>query len=132
MADDGNYNIQVISESLKRIGNLKCESIDSEIFKGQDMRYKYSETWLNIWSYENGFICNSSNHWIAIRKINGKWYNLNSTNREGPEMISDFYLRLISLLININFYSAFLHSVRENGYIIFVVQGDFPHYDKSV
>ncbi|RZJ51324.1 MAG: hypothetical protein EOO19_00975 [Chryseobacterium sp.] len=38
-------------------------------------------------------MCNSSAHWFTIRKINGKWYNLNSTNREGPEMISDFYLR---------------------------------------
>jgi len=107
VADDGNYNIQVISESLKRVGDLRCISIDSADVKNQDL------------SAETGFICNSSAHWLTIRKINGKWYNLNSTNREGPEMISDFYL------------SAFLNSVRENGYIIFVVQGDYPQYDRS-
>jgi len=107
VADDGNYNIQVISESLKRVGDLKCISIDSADVKNKDL------------SAETGFICNSSAHWLTIRKINGKWYNLNSTNREGPEMISDFYL------------SAFLNSVRENGYIIFVVQGEYPQYDRS-
>lgn len=55
-------------------------------------------------SSETGFICNSSAHWFSIRKINGVWYNLNSTNKRGPEIISDFYL------------SAFLFSVKENGY----------------
>jgi len=39
-----------------------------------------------------GFICNSSSHWFPIRKIEDTWYNLNSTNRGGPEIVSDFYL----------------------------------------
>jgi len=82
VADDGNYNIQVISESLKRVGDLKCISIDSADVKNKDL------------SAETGFICNSSAHWLTIRKINGKWYNLNSTNREGPEMISFLFERL--------------------------------------
>jgi len=70
-------------------------------------------------SNEQGFICNSSAHWLAIRKVNGTWYNLNSTNDDGPEIVSDFYL------------SAFLHSVRENGYTIFVIEGEFPQFDRS-
>lgn len=61
-----------------------------------------------------GFICNSSSHWFPIRKIEDTWYNLNSTNRGGPEIVSDFYL------------SAFLQSIKEGGYTIFVVKGDFP------
>ena len=69
-------------------------------------------------SKESGFICNSSSHWFSIRKINNIWYNLNSTNRQGPEIISDFYL------------SAFLYSVKEGGYSIFVVKGEFPKNDK--
>ena len=27
---------------------------------------------------ESGFVCNLENHWFAIRKLHGKWYNLNS------------------------------------------------------
>jgi len=51
-------------------------------------------------------------------------FNLNSTNEFGPEMISDFYL------------SAFLQSVKEAGYTIFVAIGDaldnaHMHYDLS-
>ena len=37
-------------------------------------------------------------HWLTIRKVQNVWYNLNSTNMEGPEIISDFYLRLKNAL----------------------------------
>ena len=84
------------------MGTLKVESVDSQINKNEDL------------SSEEGFICNSSEHWISIRKVDGKWYNLNSTNRDGPQIIGEFYL------------SAFLHSVKEGGYTIFVVRGTFP------
>ena len=49
-------------------------------------------------------------------------------------MISDFYLRYKTRqnFKSKNPISAFLNSVRENGYIIFVVQGDYPQYDRSV
>ena len=50
----------------------------------------------------NAFIFNSSTHWFAIRKIDGVWFNLNSTNPgPGPQFISDFYLRYntITLII---------------------------------
>lgn len=33
---------------------------------------------------KNGFICNSSDHWFSLRKIDGAWYNLNSTNKRMP------------------------------------------------
>lgn len=67
-------------------------------------------------SFENGFICNSEMHWLAIRKIDNIWYNLNSTNMEGPEIISDFYLRLQLYSKRKKKFSAFLQSVKENGY----------------
>jgi ataxin-3 len=41
---------------------------------------------------KQGFICNSSDHWFSLRKIENVWYNLNSTNKRLPEIISDFYL----------------------------------------
>lgn len=41
---------------------------------------------------------NSSSHWFTIRKIDGIWFNLNSTNSlPGPEIISDFYLEAFIL-----------------------------------
>lgn len=63
---------------------------------------------------KTGFICNSSAHWIAIRKIKGIWYNLNSLGMRLPEIISDFYL------------SAFLAAVKQCGYQIFSVEGEYP------
>jgi Ataxin-3 len=33
---------------------------------------------------KTGFICNNAAHWFTIRKIDGIWYNLNSTNRRLP------------------------------------------------
>jgi hypothetical protein len=64
-------------------------------------------------SLETGFICNSSEHWFAIRKVGGSWFNLNSL-ADGPKLVSDFYL------------SAQLESVKSEGFNIFVVRGDFP------
>ena len=80
VADDGNYSIQVLAKALER-HKLLIESVDAKINKQEDL------------SGENGFICNSQAHWFSIRKANNVWYNLNSTNREGPEFVSDFYLR---------------------------------------
>ena len=63
---------------------------------------------------KEGFICNSSAHWFALRKIDKVWYNLNSMCKRMPEIISDFYL------------SAFLLAVKNSGYQIFSVEGTFP------
>lgn len=68
---------------------------------------------------EQAFIFNSHVHWFSVRKLRGVWYNLNSTNRFGPEIISDFY------------FSAFLNSVKEVGYHIYVVRGMFPHTSRE-
>jgi len=81
VADDGNYSIQVLSKGLQDKFKLFIESVDAKINLHEDL------------SSETGFICNSSSHWFSIRKVNNVWYNLNSTNREGPEVVSDFYLR---------------------------------------
>ena len=64
-----------------------------------------------------GFICNSSAHWFTIRRVGDVVYNLNSTNRHMPEIVSEFYL------------SAFLMAVKEGGYQIFVIDGELPKVD---
>lgn len=54
-------------EALKSINNeFELDFIESQ-------ENKKNET-----SKGQGIICNSGAHWFAIRKINGRWYNLNS------------------------------------------------------
>ena len=61
-----------------------------------------------------GILFNSSSHWFSIRKIDGIWFNLNSTNElPGPEIISDFYL------------GAFIQGTADAGYSNFLVN-NFP------
>lgn len=60
-----------------------------------------------------GFICNRSSHWFAIRKINGLFWNLNSTF-EKPEQISHFRL------------AAEIESLRNGGFSVFCVIGSLP------
>lgn len=98
----GNYSIQVISEGLERQG-LTTTNIDSA-----DVRRTMTDP-----CEETGFICNSSEHWFSIRKVGRSWYNLNSL-ADGPKLVSDFYL------------SALLESVKVEGFVIFVVRGDYP------
>lgn len=62
-------------EALGRLGGLTITSIEAIKDKS-----KLPE--------EQGFICNSSSHWFTIRKIGGVWYNLNSTNKKMPEIVS--------------------------------------------
>ena len=69
---------------------------------------------------KTGFICNSSDHWFTLRRIDKAWYNLNSTNRRMPEIISDFYL------------SAFLIAVKNGGYQIFSVEGKYPESSEEM
>ena len=105
MSLDGNFNIQVISKALETSAT-GCRLV-STLSKAVQSR--------DITSF-NAFICNHSKHWIGIRKVHGIWYNLNSFNSDGPQIISDFYL------------SVLLDSIKENGYTIFVVDGILPEY----
>ena len=60
-----------------------------------------------------GFICNKQSHWFAIRKINGRYWNLNST-ADRPEAISHFNVATeLDKLIN-------------DGYSVFCVAVDKP------
>lgn len=40
---------------------------------------------------EQAFICNLQSHWLAVRKLNGQWWNLNSLEKR-PQFLSDIYL----------------------------------------
>ncbi|TNV78717.1 hypothetical protein FGO68_gene7487 [Halteria grandinella] len=103
VANDGNFSIQVLEEALKTFGDIQCMPIEKPDVKKSIKDY----------STEQAYICHSRDHWIAIRRLYGVWYNLNSTNivPPGPQVISDFYL------------AAFLDSIKQTGYTIFVVRG---------
>lgn len=95
----GNFSIQVITNALSNIGidltvwnMIKADNIDP--------------------SLEMGFIVNRDAHWFSIRKINNKWWDLNSA-KELPEYISEFYL------------GAFLTQLINDGYSVFVARGKF-------
>ncbi len=70
VAMSGNYSIQVLVQALKEY-HLEMVPIKT-IAKNEDLTLK------------QGFICNSQAHWFTIRKIDGVWYNLNSTNKRLP------------------------------------------------
>ena len=102
VAESGYYSIQVIAKALEN-HVLDTEYYANLVSKGGDP------------SAENAFICNREYHWYTIRKINGKWYDLNSLNDEpGPLLISEFYLE------------AKLSTIQHSGYTIFVIRGDLP------
>ena len=54
-------------------------------------------------------------HWFSLRKVNGQWWNFNSL-LPAPQQLSQFYL------------SAYLATLRDQGYSIFVVHGSLPTY----
>jgi hypothetical protein len=55
----------------------------------------------------------SQEHWFAIRQVDGEWWNFNSLY-PAPEHLSAFYL------------TAYLDSLKQQGYTIFVVRGQLP------
>lgn len=95
VANDGNFSIQVLSAALEKMG-FSAESIEKPTIKAT----------ISDFGNEEAYICHSIDHWIAIRKVNKVWYNLNSTNLfpPGPQIISDFQL------------SLFLDSIKANRY----------------
>lgn len=105
---DGNFNIQVISRAL--FETAKCTLISNQSSEGKKRDL----------TKEKAFICHHSNHWIGIRKIHGVWYNLNSMNSDGPQIISEFYL------------SALLDNIWRDGFTIFIVDGTLPLHAPSM
>ena len=81
--NDGNFGIQVLEKALNMYG------VQLQLLKKRQA-INYIEGGANN---VEALIFNSSTHWYSIRRINGIWFDLNSTNTNpGPEIISDFYL----------------------------------------
>mmetsp|Transcript_762 Transcript_762/g.1202 ORF Transcript_762/g.1202 Transcript_762/m.1202 type:complete len:366 (+) Transcript_762:73-1170(+) len=92
----GNFSIEVLRSALLSKFELNLANALQENVRGTE-----------ITTFE-GFICNRASHWFAIRKINDRYWNLNST-KERPEMISHFRL------------AAEIEFLQSSGYSVFVV-----------
>lgn len=102
VAADGMFSIQVLSKALQSWG-LQAISLDAP--EGAIATYEPQR--------EQAYICNLEVHWFTIRQVDGDWWNFNSLFT-APQHTSAFHL------------AAFLGSLREQGYTIFVVRGTLP------
>jgi ataxin-3 len=75
----GNFSIQVLKAALQEECRLTLEYLTDAVLDGRDI------------TDMQGFICHKSDHWFAIRKVGGRYWNLNST-AERPEAVSHFSL----------------------------------------
>ncbi len=94
--ESGNFSIEVLRSALLSKYDLTLANTLQESVRGVEI------------TRFDGFICNRSSHWFAIRKINGRFWNLNSIN-ERPELISHFHL------------AAQIEALRVEGYSVFCV-----------
>jgi len=108
--ESGNFSIEVLRSALLTqygltLGNIQQEGV-------RDLEVTEME----------GFICNRESHWFAIRKINGRFWDLNST-KEMPVPISHFRL------------AAEIEGLQAHGYSVFCVvdgKGNLPPPCNSV
>ena len=96
----GNFSIEVLRSALLSKFELTLTNTLQENIRN-----------VEITNFD-GFICNRSSHWFAIRKVNDRFWNLNSTI-EKPELISHFRLAAEFELLHRSGYSVFV--VVENG-----------------
>ena len=108
--DTGYFSIQVLQTALKS-WNLELIPYSSSQEVAQIARDMPTE--------QKAYICNFRNHWYTIRKLGNYWFNLNSLLTK-PELVSNMHLSiLLAQLIN-------------DGYSIFVVDGDLPRSQADV
>lgn len=110
--ESGNFSIEVLSACLRNF-NLECVNMASPACAGARAAPLA----------QDAFLCNLHAHWLALRKLDGRWWNLNSLQTDndgwGPTPISDFFL------------DTLLHSLQERRWSIFVVSGSFPPTDTA-
>jgi len=92
----GNFSIEVLRSALLSRYELTLTNVRHEGVREMEI------------TDLDGFICHREDHWFAIRKINKRFWNLNSTE-ERPELISHFRL------------AAELEALQTSGYSVFCV-----------
>lgn len=99
----GNFSIEVLRAALQRQYGLELPNIRQEGVAGA----------IGDVTNVEGFICNKQSHWFAIRKINNRYWNLNSME-ERPSLISHFRL------------AAEVQALQDNGYSVFIIMSGLP------
>eukprot|EP00940_MAST-03C_sp_MAST-3C-sp2_P003409 g3409.t1 len=99
----GNFSLQVLRIALQKHGVALVDSQHKSM----------ANVDIDVTAVK-AFVCNLQSHWFTLRNINGRWFNLNSLLKDGPEHISDFYL------------NAYLAQLRGEGWRIFIVRGVLP------
>lgn len=94
--ESGNFSIEVLRAALKNkydldLPNIRQEGVSQSVSDVTEM---------------DGFICNRQSHWFAIRKINGRFWNLNSMEKR-PQIISHFKLATEIEQLQVSGYSVF-------------------------
>jgi len=103
VADNGNFSIQVLTKALH------AKLLDLVLITEKN----FPEIITNL-DNENAFICHQGSHWYSIRKVNGDWYNLNST-LFNPKALTPFEL---SQILD--------EHLTKNGYHAYLVHGRLP------
>jgi ataxin-3 len=98
VAEDGNYSIQVLQRALQPF-QLELERASPREAASLDRC--------------TAFIANQGEHWLCQRRIGNDWWNLNSL-LDAPQFLSRFYVE------------AYLASLVDQGYDLFVVRGELP------
>ncbi|KAL9336848.1 hypothetical protein Peur_071336 [Populus x canadensis] len=98
----GDFSIQVLQKALE-VWDLQVIASDSPVAEHAQIEP----------DLENAFICHLHDHWFCIKKVNGEWYNFDSLYA-APQHLSKFYL------------AAYLDSLKNSGWSIFLVRGNFP------
>ena len=101
--ESGNFSITVLQTAIQRSHNL--------ILKRYQTNNNPSSN--TDPSSSHGFVVNLHQHWFSLRPIYGAWWNLNSMLSQ-PTRVGDVYL------------SAYLGTLRMEGYTIFEVVGRCP------
>jgi len=99
----GNFSIEVLRAALQRQYGLELPNIRQEGVAGA----------IGDVTNVEGFICNKQSHWFAIRKINERYWNLNSMEKR-PSLISHFRL------------AAEVQALQDSGYSVFIVMSGLP------
>jgi ataxin-3 len=104
----GNFSIEVLKAAVQqRFGISLPHLSEQDLLSGKDI------------TDCQGFLCHKSDHWFAIRKIGGRFWNLNST-LELPFEVSHFQL------------ATEMEKWKKQGYTIFCVPSGFPEAGTKV
>jgi len=110
--ESGNFSLPVLERALNSLYGLRIIRWGSSAVKQES----YSQP-----EKLNAFILNYGNHWFAIIKVAGVWYDMNSLSgcpylKAQPKRISDFYLQ------------SYIQALQASKHSVFIVDGKLPEY----